>query len=65
MVSAKEIQATCEDIIREFAPQQVILFGFLRVWHADRSIGCRSVRRDVRHEIERTGGSLGDEKAHP
>ena len=27
MVSAKEIQATCEDIIREFAPQQVILFG--------------------------------------
>ena len=27
MVSAKEIQATCNDIIREFAPQQVILFG--------------------------------------
>ena len=27
MVSAKEIQETCNDIIREFAPQQVILFG--------------------------------------
>ena len=27
MVSAKEIQATCNDIIREFAPRQVILFG--------------------------------------
>ena len=27
MVSAKEIQATCNDIIREFSPQQVILFG--------------------------------------
>ena len=27
MVSAKEIQATCDDIIREFAPRQVILFG--------------------------------------
>ena len=27
MVSAKEIQATCNDIVREFAPQQVILFG--------------------------------------
>ena len=27
MVSTKEIQATCDDIVREFAPQQVILFG--------------------------------------
>ncbi len=27
MISAKEIQATCDDIVREFAPQQVILFG--------------------------------------
>ncbi len=27
MVSAKEIQAICDDIIREFSPQQVILFG--------------------------------------
>ena len=27
MVSAKAIQETCNDIIREFAPQQVILFG--------------------------------------
>ena len=27
MVSSKEIQATCEDIVREFSPLQVILFG--------------------------------------
>ena len=27
MISAKEIQATCDDIVREFAPLQVILFG--------------------------------------
>ena len=27
MISAKEIQATCDDIVREFAPRQVILFG--------------------------------------
>ena len=27
MVSTKEILATCDDIVREFAPQQVILFG--------------------------------------
>ena len=27
MISAKAIQATCDDIVREFAPRQVILFG--------------------------------------
>ena len=27
MVSTKEIQTTCDDIVREFAPRQVILFG--------------------------------------
>ena len=27
MISTKEIQATCDDIVREFAPRQVILFG--------------------------------------
>ena len=27
MVSTKEIHTTCDDIVREFAPQQVILFG--------------------------------------
>ena len=27
MVSQQEIQATCDDIVREFAPLQVILFG--------------------------------------
>jgi len=27
MVSRQEIQATCDDIVREFAPLQVILFG--------------------------------------
>ena len=27
MVSAKDIQATCADIVREFSPLQVILFG--------------------------------------
>ena len=27
MVSRKDIQATCDDIVREFAPLQVILFG--------------------------------------
>ena len=27
MISTNEIQATCDDIVREFAPQQVILFG--------------------------------------
>ena len=27
MVSKKDIQATCDDIVREFAPLQVILFG--------------------------------------
>ena len=27
MVSRQEIQATCNDIVREFAPLQVILFG--------------------------------------
>ncbi len=27
MVSSKDIQATCEDIVREFSPLQVILFG--------------------------------------
>ncbi len=27
MISTKEIQATCDDIVREFAPLQVILFG--------------------------------------
>ena len=27
MVTSKDIQATCDDIVREFAPLQVILFG--------------------------------------
>ncbi|MDD9973311.1 MAG: nucleotidyltransferase domain-containing protein [Candidatus Poribacteria bacterium] len=27
MVTRQEIQATCDDIVREFAPLQVILFG--------------------------------------
>ena len=27
MVSREDIQATCDDIVREFAPLQVILFG--------------------------------------
>lgn len=27
MVTRREIQATCDDIVREFAPLQVILFG--------------------------------------
>lgn len=27
MVTREEIQATCDDIVREFAPLQVILFG--------------------------------------
>ena len=27
MISAREIQATCDDIVREFSPLQVILFG--------------------------------------
>ena len=27
MVSRKDIQATCDDIVREFKPLQVILFG--------------------------------------
>ena len=27
MVTKKDIQATCDDIVREFAPLQVILFG--------------------------------------
>ena len=27
MVSTKEIQTTCDDIVREFAPRQIILFG--------------------------------------
>ena len=27
MISRKEIQATCDDIVREFAPLQIILFG--------------------------------------
>ena len=27
MVSRQDIQATCDDIVREFAPLQVILFG--------------------------------------
>ena len=27
MISRKDIQATCNDIVREFAPLQVILFG--------------------------------------
>ena len=27
MVTQKDIQATCDDIVREFAPLQVILFG--------------------------------------
>jgi predicted nucleotidyltransferase len=31
MVDRKEIQATCDDIVREFAPLKVILFGS----HAD------------------------------
>ncbi|MDE0397591.1 MAG: HEPN domain-containing protein [Candidatus Poribacteria bacterium] len=28
MISRKDIQATCDDIVREFSPLQVILFGF-------------------------------------
>ena len=27
MVTRQEIQATCDDVVREFAPLQVILFG--------------------------------------
>ena len=27
MVTRKEIQATCDEIVRKFAPLQVILFG--------------------------------------
>ncbi len=27
MVTRQEIQTTCDDIVREFAPLQVILFG--------------------------------------
>ena len=27
MVTRQEIQATCDDIVRQFAPLQVILFG--------------------------------------
>ena len=27
MVTQEDIQATCDDIVREFAPLQVILFG--------------------------------------
>lgn len=27
MVTREEIQATCDDIVREFAPLQIILFG--------------------------------------
>ena len=27
MVTRKDIQATCDDIVREFDPLQVILFG--------------------------------------
>ena len=27
MVTPKDIQATCDDIVREFAPLQIILFG--------------------------------------
>ena len=27
MITRKDIQATCDDIVREFAPLQVILFG--------------------------------------
>ena len=27
MVTREDIQATCDDIVREFAPLQVILFG--------------------------------------
>ena len=27
MVTQKDIQATCDDIVREFAPLQIILFG--------------------------------------
>jgi predicted nucleotidyltransferase len=27
MIDPKDIQATCDDIVREFAPQRIILFG--------------------------------------
>jgi predicted nucleotidyltransferase len=27
MINARDIQATCDDIVREFRPQKVILFG--------------------------------------
>ena len=27
MVTREDIQATCDDIVREFAPLQVVLFG--------------------------------------
>ena len=27
MITREDIQATCDDIVREFAPLQVILFG--------------------------------------
>ncbi len=27
MITRKDIQAACDDIVREFAPMQVILFG--------------------------------------
>ena len=27
MVTRRDIQATCDDIVREFAPLQVVLFG--------------------------------------
>ena len=27
MVTRQDIQATCDDIVREFAPLQVVLFG--------------------------------------
>ncbi|MCG9125962.1 nucleotidyltransferase domain-containing protein, partial [Candidatus Poribacteria bacterium] len=30
MVTQEDIQATCDDIVREFSPRQIILFG----WHA-------------------------------
>ena len=45
MVSAKDIQATCADIVREFSPLQVILFGSYAYGAPTEDFRCRSTRR--------------------
>ena len=47
MVTRQEIQATCDDIVREFATATGDPFRFLCVWHADGGLGCRPARLEI------------------